>query len=438
MKKMLCLLLTAILCLAMTGCAAAEEETRILFWHSMSDEAGQLMEKYVREFNGTVGAQMGIRVEAVFQGTYAESVKKMNNMLSGKTYDTLPDVMQLDATGKLNYYASGVAYTADDAGAEDAAFTTGHLLPAALANWNFAGVQLGLPFATSTTVMFYNKTLLDSVHEPAPQTFEDIIRLAAALPKTTGAGTELAAYAAVPNTPTLANWLGQMDSYLVNYQNGSEASATELACIENGALETFLTEWKKMYEAGALKNTAGSTDAFAAGQLALITASSSNVTALLHRINGAFELGVAPYPKVNEAASFGATVSGSCLVMFDHEDAARRRAAREWVMYLTSAAVQADFAVGTGYLPSNDQAAEEEAYKQLVEEYPQYAVGMEQLRVTPVQMRSVTVGPAADFYYAIQNCVTDMLDEDLSVEETAAIMEEELGGLLYQYTQANR
>ena len=436
-KKMVSLFLSVLMLMSLTACAAAEAPTKIVFWHSMSEEAGALMEKYVQAFNNTVGREKGVEVELVFQGQYAEAVSKMNNMLSGKSYGTLPDVMQLDATGKVNYAASGMAYTADDARNEDPSFAFDRLLPAALGNWNYAGKQLGLPFATSTTVLYYNKTLLDSVNASAPETLADIAALAAMLPAVTSDGRALTPYACVPNTPTLANWLGQMGSYVVNFKNGSEASATALDCIENGALEAFLTEWKALYRSGALQNTAGSTDAFVTGQLALMTGSSSNVTAILSRVDGAFEVGVANYPKVNEDASFGATVSGSCLVMFDHGDETRRAAARELVKYLTGAAVQADFAVGTGYIPSNQDAVEQEAYQALIAEYPQYGVGAEQLAQTPADMRSVTVGPSADFYYTIQNCVSDMLDEDQSPTETVQIMEEELGGLLTQYAMAN-
>ena len=50
---------------------------------------------------------------------------------------------------------------------------------------------------------------------------------------------------------------------------------------------------------------------------------------------------------------------------------------------------------------------------------------------------SVTVGPAKDFYYAIQNHVSDMLTQNLSPEETAALMADELNGLLQQYSKAN-
>lgn len=438
MKKLMALLLSLLLMFGIVNTAMAEAAvTKVVFWHCMSDEAGALLEQYVADFNATVGAEMGIAVEAVFQGKYSDATTKLNGMISARQTEAMPDVMQMDATGKVAYASSGAAYTVDAAVADHPETDLSTMLPAAMGNWNYAGQQLGLPFATSTTIMYYNKTLLDAAGVTAPETFADIISMAAALPDTNADGVALTAYAAVTNTPTLANWLGQLGSYVVNNNNGSEASATELACVENGALATFLTEWKAMYDAGALANNAGSSDAFVAGQQVLMTGSSSNVTSNLNKIGGAFEMGVAMYPRVNADASCGATVSGSCLVMFDKSEAVKA-ASWAFVQYMTGAQVQADFAIGTGYIPSNTAALETEAYQALVNENPMYGVGLAQLMETPAEMRSVTVGPSADFYYAIQNCVIEMLDDDLDVDEAVEILTEELTGLLDQYNKANQ
>lgn len=437
MKKMLTLAMAAML-IALAGLACAEggEKTHLVFWHSMSEDAGALVQKYVDEFNATLGETLNIEVEAVFQGTYADATTKLNSILSSGQTDALPDVMQMDATGRVTYASSGVAYTVDDMLADHPEVDLSNMLDAAMANWSYAGVQLGMPFATSTTVLYYNKTLLDAAGLEVPQTLSDIAALQGALPETTQEGAPLVIYAAVPNTPTLANWLGQLGSYVVNQQNGTEGNATALDCIDNGALAMFLTEWKALYASGAMQNNAGSADAFLAGQQVLLTGSSSNITANLEKIGDSFEMGVAAYPKVNDEASFGATVAGSCLVMFNKEDAVN---AASWalVQYLTSAGVQADFACGTGYIPANRDAMETEAYQQLIASNPAYSVGINQLEATPASMRSVTVGPSADFYYAIQDCITEMLDDDLSVEETVELMEDELGGLLDQYAKAN-
>ncbi len=430
MKKLTALFLVLSLALSLTGCAFAEEPVRIVFWHSASEAAGQLVDKYVQDFNDTIGKEKGIRVEAVFQGAYADSVNKMNGVLSARQFDTLPDVMQLDATGKVSYASAEAAYTVDQALADHPESDLSSMLAPAMANWQLAGVQLGLPFATSTTVTYYNKTALEAAGFSAPKTLSDV----GALSPLNGNGVTV--YAAIPNTPTLANWLGQLGSDLVNSHNGSEGSATELACIENGALAEFLTTWKALYATGALADKNGSGDEFVAGRQLIMTDSSSKVANMMNKIDGHFELGVAPYLKVNESSASGATVSGSCLVMFDHGEA-RKEAAWQFAQYLTSAEVQADFARGTGYLPANQEARESEAWQALIAEHPQYQVGLDQLLETPDTMRSVTVGPAADFYYAIINDISDMLENDLSVEETVELMADDLGGMLAQYAKAN-
>ena len=429
MKKLLVLILTLALTVPLLPAASAEP-IRITFWHSMSEQAGALLEGYVKQFNETVGKDKGIQVDAVFQGAYAEAVTRMNGNLSNKQYAALPDVMQLDATGKVSYLAAQNAYTVDDALKDHPDADLSALLAPALANWRLSGVQLGLPFATSTTVTYYNKTALDAASAAAPETLRDIGNLAP-LGK-----NGVTVYASIPNTPTLANWLGQLGSDLVDHHNGSEGTAAALACLENGALAQFLSAWKALYATGALANRSGSTDEFAAGRLLIMTSSSSSVSSLLERIGGSFELGVAPYPRVSETSAAGATVSGSCLVMFDQGDA-RKAAAWEFVQFLTSADIQADFARGTGYVPANTQAADSEAWKSLIAEYPQYQVALTQLLSTPDTMRSVTVGPAADFYYAIINDISDMLEDDLSVEETVDLMADDLGGMLAQYLRAN-
>lgn len=439
LKRMLPLLLVA--AMALTPGVYAQEPAQpesLLFWHSMSDEAGVLVDKFVTQFNATIGKDRQISVEAVFQGQYSDATTKLNSILTAEDYAQLPDVMNLDATGKVAYFNSGRAWTLDDALVADPGYDISQILPITLSNWEFSGVRLGMPFAASTTIMFYNKTMLDEAGAMAPETFQDIISLSEKLPEKSAGGLDVLAYSVVPNTPTLANWLGQLGSYVVNNKNGSEAMATGLECLENGALETFLTEWKAMYDAGALTNAAGTTDQFVAGQLAVLTTSSSNVTSLLEKIGGAFELGAGFYPRVNAQASDGATVSGSCVVMFDKQDEAKKAAAWELVKYLASPEVQAEFAAATGYVPVNTAAQEVAEYKALVAGTPQYAVAGEQLAITPADMKSVTVGPAKDFYYAIQDNIAMMLDEGLSVAETVEMMADDLQGLLYQYEQANK
>ena len=134
---------------------------------------------------------------------------------------------------------------------------------------------------------------------------------------------------------------------------------------------------------------------------------------------------------------YGATVSGSCLVMFESEDELRNKASWEFIKYLTGKEVQAEFAISTGYIPSNLEALESEEYKTKLEENPQFRVAPEQLLSTPKDMKSVTVGPSADFYYAIMNGVGDMLKNDKDVSKATEDISSSLQALLDQYKRNN-
>lgn len=410
------------------------QDVTITFWHCASDNAGVLMDKYVEKFNKT--NEYGITVNAVYQGQYSDATTMLKTILSAENYDELPDIMQLDATGKVPYFTSGKAYTVDQAVADyaDAALLDSYL-GIALSNWQFSGAQLGLPFATSTSISYYNKDLLaEAGWDKAPETFAEIVDLYADMQ---AKGMTQKVLQNVPNTPSLANWLGQLGSYVVNERNGADGTASELECVDNGALETFLTEWKAMYDAGALLNENSSTDAFVAGDVVMLVNSSSNITSIGEKVGDAFEVGVAPYVRVNAEASQGATASGSCLVMFDSEDALKKEAAFTFMQYLTSGDVQADFAVGTGYIPANKAALETDVYKDAQAKTPGLTVAFDQLTETPADMRSVTVGPSTDFYYAIMQGSSDMLENGEEPAEAAENMADELSTLLSEYIRNN-
>lgn len=458
MKKVSALLLTAIMLLGLAACGAAPSEpekpaepvveepvspqesvlgtepVEITFWHCASDEAGVLMDKYISDFNAA--NEYGITVSAVYQGQYSDATTLLKTMLSGNNYGDLPDIMQLDATGKTTYYSSGRAFTVDDAvAAYGDASTLDAYLEGALGNWQFKGCQLGLPFATSTTVTYYNKTLLEEAgFTGAPDTFADLAAIADAMK---AKGMSQSVFRCIPNTPTLANWLGQLGSYLVDNSNGTDDTASGLACMENGALAAFLTEWKALYDAGALENENASNDAFLAGEVAVLTNSSSHVNEIITGVDGRFEVGVSGYLRVNDSAAAGASLSGSCLVLFDSGSELKKQAAFCFMQYLTSAEVQADYAANTGYIPANVGALDDPAYAAVTSASPQYLAAFEQISATPAHMRSVTVGPATDFYYAIIQDISDMLEYGQTVEETAEIMEEDLNSLLGDYLRNN-
>lgn len=396
----------------------------ITVWHCNSEEADTEFQKMVDEFNSSNNYQ--ITVNAIYQGQYTDARTLMQSVVQAENWKELPDMMQLDATGKAAYIESGKAFTVDDAIAYFKDDIRSQYLKGAMGNWQLGGKQLGLPFATSTTITFYNATLLKKAGwDHCPDTFEDIIKLAADMKK---AGLTEVCYQDVPNTPSLANWLGQLGSYMMD--NANEGS--KLACIDNGALKTFLAAWKSMYDAGALANKGSSSSDFIAGKVAVFTNSTSNITSLNDKIGGNFELGASTFLRVNDKASYGATLSGSCMVMFDSGEDLKKAATWEFLKFITNAENQAAFAAGTGYTPAHVDSANTEVYKNYVAKYPQNAVVAQQLADTPADMRGAAPHSSVnyDFYMGIMNEVQSFLNENKTVEAATKSLGDLLQGLL--------
>ena len=419
----------------------------ISFWHSMADSAGLAFDEYVREFNEGPGKENNIFVQAVFQGQYADAVAKLRPLLQSRHANALPDVMQIDATGIVDFLNTEYAYTVDDALLNDQSFDLSSIMEAPLKAWNYNNRQLGLPVSASTTVMYYNKSILDAAGITSPPTsFGEIIEISRRLPLHNSNNQRLTAYAQQPNTPTLANWIGQMPgqnadaSYVVNMRNGRDGNATRLVADLESTLLTFLSAWKEMFDAGAVLDVPDSSlnNLFLTQQTVFLTASTSQLASLLNQIDGRFELGCTFFPRVSDKSNFGATVSGSALFMFDKEDKAKTLAAWEFLKFMTSSSIQARFAAATGYMPVNIDSVNETVFTDYVRQYPQAETGARQLGLTSPDMMGIIVGPSRSFYMEIINQVSIMLNSGRSPQESAVNMAASLNLLLDDYAQANR
>jgi sn-glycerol 3-phosphate transport system substrate-binding protein len=428
------------------GGAESWAPVSLAFWHAASNEAGVAIEQIVKDFNGGPGKEKGITVEAIFQGQGADAAVKLNTVLQSGQVNDLPDIMQIDPTGIMFYMNSEYAFTVDDAMAKYPGFDLGQFLPSPLGMWNFGGRQLGFPITLTTAVMYYNKTILDAagISQP-PTTFAGIIEVAKKLPKTNLNGQRLYAYAQIPNTPLLANWIGQIPgrdgagaSYVVNKRNGRDGAATALVCDTEGTLETFLTAWKELYDSGALNNVGDSlNELFLTQQTVFMTANSSILAGILNQAGGRFEVACTYYPRINDAMNFGASMSGSGIFMFNKGADRRSRAAWEFVQYVVSPPVQAQLGTVTGYFPGVAAAFEDPVYQAFLERFPQFRVGSDQLTKTSVDLLNVTVGPSRDFYMEIMNQSSGMLSSGASPAATAKSLSLSLNALLTEYARAN-
>ena len=96
-KRILPLLLSAVLLLALSGCEKdtlldKKDPVTVTFWHVYGEQSGSPMDLLVQEFNRTVGQEQGVRVQV----TNLSSASKIGGFLkeaqNGGDLQEMPDL----------------------------------------------------------------------------------------------------------------------------------------------------------------------------------------------------------------------------------------------------------------------------------------------------------------------------------------------------------
>ena len=415
----------------------AREHQELVMWHSMTAGNGILLEGLIREFNETVGAELGISVETIFQGSYADSSAQLRAFLHTDNISALPDISQIDATGMIDIKNSVYLARAEVFARLDPSFDINSINIHMRNNITYMGNLLGMPFASSTNILFYNRDILWPAGVNAPSTLAD---MAAILPHVSVAG-EIYGFALSPATPTVQNWIGQQYgfSFLVNNQNGRGGYPTQVVFDGEGTMYTFLNEWKNLHRTGGLRHIEVNTlEEFVAGRVAMMVGSSSNIYAVLSAIDGRFDMGATFFPRVNEQAVYGSTLGGSSLFMFNKGCLDRMWAAWEVMKWLSSPDVQARWSMGTGYLAANNLTLEDAEFIRFLDENPQFAVAMRQLEISNPNLQGIWVPSSFQFFMELRNGIIAMIEYDQTPEETINSLASALNAILDDFHEMNR
>lgn len=442
MKKITVFIISLLLVSLSIYAAGSSENSDVIhlvWWHSNSGVLGEATDALVEEFNKTTGAETGIEVGAVYQGSANDTLTRVKTVAQTGNTDDLPDLVQLDATGVVDMSTYENIYYIDDlaaANGDDLSFMLDH----ALESMRYKGKVIGLPFNASTILFYYNKTLFDSLGYEAPHTLDELIEMAPSLIEKDAKGNiSRYALANVPTTYELCAFIGMQNglSYITDMKNGHEGTPTHTVFREEGTLKAFLEKWRELYQTGGLYNlTSGVSAEFAAGRTACMLASTSSLTSVLEAVGNRFELGVAPLPMVNEDATGGVNLGGGALFTFQ-KDSERESAVWTFMKFLTSAQAQLYWHIETGYLPVNRYTYEMDEYNAHCEENPLFRVASDQLLASNPEVVGLWIPNAYQVYYSFQSNIRSMLEENLSIDETVSRMADEIDGYLDDFNEQN-
>ena len=404
-------LLMTIPTLAAGGVKESSNIRTVTIWHCAQGANAGVFSVLVESFNSTIGKEEGIVIDSVYQGKAGDVLTSVN---AASGTGNLPDIAMMDATAATDMNHSDHIVTVDRLGID-----TTYILPCGISSYTSEKGLLALPFNASALLYYYNKTLYDSLGISAPRTLDEMAEVARIV-----GNAGVTAFAGVPATYELSTFIGAQNglSYMVDNRNGHDGAPTEVLFGKEGTYAAFLEKWKALYDTGYYSPiVTGVTNEFTSGRCAAMLASSSNLSTIIHSVDGAFEVGVARVPVVNEQATGGTVISGGALFSFTDSDAVRTV-----LEYLVSTEAQVIWAQTTGYVPVNMKAYESSGYKAFLRENPLYKVAYDALADSNPGLANVWIPSAYSVYYSFQSNVAQVLDGkdiDTAVDEMVGIVQ---------------
>lgn len=406
--------------------------TTVTFWHAMGGVNGEALDYLVNKFN--TENEYGITVVSEYQGSYDDAINKLK---SAKLGNMGADLVQVYDIGTRFMIDSGWVVPMQKLVDADN-FDLSVIEPNIAAYYTVDDTLYSMPFNSSTSILYYNKDMFEAAGiEEAPASFTDIEEIA---PKLQDAGAQevisLAIYGWFFEQFTCKQGLEY-----VNNENGRGDYATNVSFDTNGAGINILTAWKSLYDKGYAPNVGRGGDAgladFSSGMSAMTLGSTASLKQILQDVDGKFEVGTAYFPTVTDDKDGGVSIGGASLWALDNSDPVQEAATWKFVSFLVSAQSQAYWSTQTGYFPVTTLAHSEQVFLDNIEEYPQFQTAIDQLHDSTPQSAGALLSIFPEARAIVETEIENMLNNNISPEDTAATLAEQLNASIAEYNEIN-
>lgn len=426
------IILLALLFVLAAGAMQAQEEVVIDFYFpsATANDAEGIFQRYAELFHAE---NPDITVNPVFTGSYTDTRNTILTelqgggagpdaavMLSIDLYSFAEEGYIVPAQGFIDQMADGAAYVED-------------FFPALMLNSvDEAGNVWTIPFQRSTPILYYNADLLaDAGYDSPPTNNAELADIAQAL--TTDERDGLL----VPVAGGFPIWMYQ--SFAIAYgRNIVSDDPTQVFFNTDEAVAAveFVRSLGDELAVGPAGGAAwGDTPtAFLAGQAAMIYHTTGNLTRILNDAD--FEVGVwylPSGPAGEDGTGYGAPTGGGNLYIFDDgsKSPAELEAIWRWVMFLSSAEIQADWGATTGYIAATASAWETAPLASLAQEFPQYLVARDQLAYVGKEFSSyATITIQGIINSTLESILTGEADDARAAMDAA---QAQIDGILADY-----
>ncbi|WP_418303849.1 ABC transporter substrate-binding protein [Paenibacillus crassostreae] len=389
------------------------EPVKVVWWHSMSGGLGEAVDKLVADFNSS---QENVQVEAVFQGTYDESLNKLKAAMDS---DSSPALMQVYEIGS-RFMIDTDAVTPVQTFIDQEKYDISSLEANILGYYTFDNQLYSMPFNTSNPILYYNKDAFKAAGldpENPPKTYEELAVAAKALTSEGQTGASFAIYGWF-----IEQLLANQGVEFINNGNGRTTPATS-SLLNSEASVATLTWWKQMLDDKSMMNLGRKTDdtkkAFAAGQIAMTLDSTASLRGIVSSADGKFEVGTGFLPKPEGSSDGGVVVGGASLWIMNNKSQEEQQGAWEFIKFLAEPATQAYWHVNTGYFPITQKAYDEQIVKDNLTAYPQFQTAIDQLHQTKLNLatQGAVMGVFPEARQLTETAIEEVLNDSKSPQE---------------------
>lgn len=418
--------------LAMTGAAYAE--TEITLWHAMGGALGETVNQIAEDFNAS---QDEVVLTPVFKGTYEET---LTAGIAAFRAGEQPDILQVfDAGAATVIGAKGATVPVQDLLSDNGvAFDIEDYISGV--RYFYAdsdGKMIGMPFNSSSPIMYYNVDALEAAGVTAPKTWEEFAETTA--PALAEAGYIALAQSHLPWIFT-ENFMSRHNLPFATNDNGYDGNDTEIL-VNNDAIKahfTALTEWQ---EAGYFNwygtGWGDNQTPFEEGKVAIWLGSSGSFGGLAKKgLPFEFSATFLPYWEAVTTEPKQTFIGGAALFAMAGKSGEENAATAKFFDFLTSAETQKFWHKETGYVPITEAAYELAKSEGYYEEAPAAEVGIQQLSLPAGEN---TRGYRMGFYVQIRDVMNReygrILTGETSVEDAFKNIENEANQLLVRFAK---
>jgi len=364
----------------------AQSKTELTFYYPIA--VGGPLTKVIDGFvAGFEKEHPDVKVHAIYAGNYDDArIKALAALKAGQP-------AQMSVLFSIDIYElleQDVIVAFDDIGADKKWLQS--FYPALMANGTYKGKTYGIPFQRSTIVLYWNKEAFKEARldpEKAPGTWDEMASMASKLVKKDASGNVSRWGVSVPSTG-YAYWMFQAfarengqdlmnkDGNQTNFAHPDVVAALQY-WRDLGAKMKVMPEGT--VEWGTLRQ------AFTEGKTAMMWHTTGNLTAV--KDNAKFPFGVAMLPASKQR---GSPTGGGNWYIFKKSSAAERKAALQFIQWITAPERTAEWSIATGYVGTRPDAYETPKLKEYVSGFPQAAVARDQLKFATAELSTFQTG----------------------------------------------